>query len=215
MKPNLNMALKKLDLLLETWTAKLNNTHKLLICLGAWAVPVAAFVLLLFMPKMEEIGQLQDRINRLNSEISGLRTVAAQLDQHQAKMAEVEEHLRVASLLLPEEREIPHLLTNISNLGTDAGLDFLLFRPQAEVRKEFYAEIPVDISVRGPYHHVGAFLDQISKLPRIVTVNNLNMGSPTLTGNTMYLNTTFTLLTYRFIEPEPAAPQAQQPARRR
>ncbi|MFH7320114.1 type 4a pilus biogenesis protein PilO [Desulfurivibrio sp. D14AmB] len=216
MKLNPQMLLKKLDGLLETWTARLTKVHKLLILAAVWAVPAAAFILLVFMPKTEEMGQLRDRISRLNNEISGLRTVAAQLDQHKAKMAEVEEHLRIASLLLPEEREIPHLLTNISNLGTDAGLDFILFRPQAEVRKEFYAEIPVDISVRGPYHQVGNFLDQISKLPRVVTVSNLNMGSPSPAGGIMNLSTTFTLLTYRFIEPEPEPPpQARQPTRRR
>ncbi len=139
-----------------------------------------------------------------------LRAVAAELDKHQAEMATTEERLKVASMLLPEQREIPSLLTNISNLGTNSGLDFILFRPQKEVRKEFYAEIPVDISVRGPYHNVGIFLDRISKLPRIVTVNNLNMGSPSQTGNIMYLNTTFTLLTYRFIEPEPEAPNQKK-----
>lgn len=215
MNPKLNTMLKKLDALLEARTGKLTAKHKLLICLGAWIVPAAVVTLLVFMPKIEEIGKLQERIGSLQVEVKKLRTVAAQLDQHQAEMAATEERLKVASMLLPEQREIPTLLTNISNLGTNSGLDFILFRPQNEVRKEFYAEIPVDISVRGPYHNVGIFLDRISKLPRIVTVNNLNMGSPTQSGNTMYLNTTFTLLTYRFIEPAPTDPAPEKTGRNR
>ncbi|HSR35702.1 MAG TPA: type 4a pilus biogenesis protein PilO [Desulfurivibrionaceae bacterium] len=85
------------------------------------------------------------------------------------------------------------------------GLEFLSFQPKAEVPKEFYAEIPVDIAVSGPYHSVGVFLDKISKLPRVVSVVNLSMGSPSQVGKEMFLNSTFNLVTYRFIE-QPAAP---------
>ncbi|MDZ7640436.1 MAG: type 4a pilus biogenesis protein PilO [Desulfurivibrio sp.] len=94
-------------------------------------------------------------------------------------------------------------MTSISNRGTDSGLEFILFRPQNEVPRDFYAEIPVEIAVNGPYHNVGVFSYWVSKLPRIVTVSNLNMGSPSRGEHQMSLNTTFTLLTYRFIEPEP------------
>lgn len=211
MKPNFKQLLTRLDTLLVK-ADKLTLKHKLLICLGVWAVPIVAFVLLVFMPKAEEIDNLENRIAGLKTEIARLAAVARELDQHRAEMAAVEERLRVVAQLLPEEREIPTLLTNISILGTASGLDFLLFRPRNEVRQEFYAEIPVDIAVHGPYHNVGVFLDRISKLPRIVTVNNINMGSPSRSGNVMYLNTTFTLMTYRFIEPAPEPPPA--PARR-
>lgn len=215
MNQKINLLLKKLDAFLESKTSKLTGKHKLLILLGACLLPVAVFALLVAMPALEEMESQNSRVASLTSEINRLRGVAAQLDLHKEEMAAVEEQLRQASLLLPEEREIPSLLTNISNLGTQAGLDFILFRPQNEARKEFYAEIPVDITVRGPYHNVGAFLDRISKLPRIVTVNNINMGSPTAVGNVMYLNTTFTLLTYRFIEPEPEEEAPARPAARR
>lgn len=198
-----NQLLKKLDFFLENKTGKLEKKHKLLIFAGAMALPVVVFSLLVAMPKFEEIGRLQERISQQEGEISRLQAVARQIDRHRQELAEVEEQLQIASQLLPEEREIPGLLTSISNLGTDAGLDFLLFRPLREERKEFYAEIPVEISIRGAYHDVVFFLDQVSKLPRIVTVNNLNMGSPTMAEGEMLLNTTFTLLTYRFIEPEP------------
>lgn len=205
----LNLLLNQLDSFLAGKPATLKPQHKLLILLGAWAVPIAVFTLLLVMPKLDEFERLQNRINSLQTEIANLAKVANEIEQHRADLAQTEEQLQALSLLLPEEKEIPLLLTNISNLGTNSGLDFLLFRPQNEVRREFYAEIPVDIAVRGPYHNVGLFLDKISKLPRIVTVNNLNMGSPTRSGNQMYLNTTFTLLTYRFVEPEPEATKAQ------
>ena len=96
-------------------------------------------------------------------------------------------------------------LTSISDLGKHSGLDFLSFAPKSEVVREFYADIPVDIKVRGPYHNVGVFLDRISKLPRIVAVSNLNMGTPKRVAGEILLDTSFKLVTYRFIETEQQA----------
>ncbi len=201
MNPKLKMMRKKLDEFLQDKTGNLTSIHKLLIFLGAWAVPVLVFTFLVFMPKADEMEQSRNSIQRLESEISRLAAVASEIDQHRAEMEQAQQKLKELSEFLPEEKEIPLLLTSISNLGTNSGLEFRLFRPQNESRKEFYAEIPINITVRGPYHNVGVFLDRVSKLPRIVTVEDLNMGSPSRTGNSMYLNTNISLLTYRFVEP--------------
>ena len=91
------------------------------------------------------------------------------------------------SILLPKESEIPKLLTDISALGRNAGLDFLTFKPLADIPKDFYAEIPVTINVRGPYHNMGYFFDQVSKLARIVSVSNVKMSSPKKEGGEMLL----------------------------
>jgi type IV pilus assembly protein PilO len=99
---------------------------------------------------------------------------------------------------LPKEKEIPKLLTDISSLGRNAGLDFNSFRPQRDIPKDFYDEIPINIDVNGPYHNVGYFFDQISKLDRIVSVSNVRMTSPRRVGNDMLLNSNCRLLTYRF-----------------
>ena len=83
-------------------------------------------------------------------------------------------------------------------MGKGAGLDFVSFIPGAETPKDFYAEIPVNITIKGPYHNMGFFLDQVSKLERIVTVNNIKMGSPHKEGAEMMLNSTCRLVTYRY-----------------
>ena len=108
--------------------------------------------------------------------------------------------------LLPKEKEIPSLLTNISALGRGSGLDFLTFKPGADVPKDFYSEIPVDIKVRGPYHNMGIFLDQVSKLDRIVTVSNITMGGPKKEGAEMLLNSSCRLVTYRFTNKKVSKP---------
>jgi len=206
---------KGVDSFLETKVSKLEAKHKLLICLASWLLPALAFFFLVFTPRQEEIHRLEGRRQDLVREIKKVEATARQLDKHKAEMKAVEIQFKAASMLLPEKKEIPSLLTNISSQGTNSGLEFISFKPKGEIRREFYAEIPVDIAVRGPYHNVGVFLDKISKLPRIVTVNNLNMGGPQRVDNEMYLNTTFNLITYRFIEPAPEDHGKKKKKRRR
>lgn len=193
---------QSLDSFLENKVSKLERKQKLAACIAVLVLPVAAFVFLFFSPKQQEIEKLESRQASLELEIKKVEATVRQLAQHKEQMQEVERQFIVASELLPEKKEIPSLLTNISSQGTKSGLEMLFFKPQTEIPKDFYAEIPVNISVRGPYHNVGVFLDKISKLPRIVTAVNITMGTPNLVGNEMFLNTTFTLITYRSLDIE-------------
>jgi type IV pilus assembly protein PilO len=202
---NLEKIQKGFASFIDTKVSRLEAKHKVLILLFAMILPSLAFFFLGYSPKNKEIKALNNNKSALLTEISKVEATVKQLAKHQAEMKETELLFRAASLLLPEKKEIPSLLTNISGLGTNSGLEFLSFKPVNETPKTFYAEIPVNITVRGPYHNVGEFLNKISKLPRIVTVSEIGMGSPTQSGNEMLLNTTFNLVTYRFIEP-PAAP---------
>lgn len=201
---NLEKIKKGLESFIDTKVSRLEAKHKLLIFLAALLLPAIAFFFVGFSPKMEETKRLNGDKDALLQEIQKVEKTAMELTKHKEEMKETEMLFRAASLLLPEKKEIPSLLTNISGLGTNSGLEFMSFRPAGEKPKTFYAEIQVNITVRGPYHNVGEFLDKISKLPRIVTVSDISMGSPVQAGNQMLLNTTFNLMTYRFIEPVPA-----------
>lgn len=77
-------------------------------------------------------------------------------------------------------------------------MDFLSFVPNTELQKDFYAEIPIEIKMRGPYHNLGLFLDKISKMDRIVTVNNIKTERVEQEGEEMLLTSSCRLLTYRF-----------------
>jgi type IV pilus assembly protein PilO len=191
---------KSIDSFLDGKFARLTKTHKICIAVAIFLVPAALFYYLSFSPKAEEIGRLEKTKRGLEAEIVTLQKKTANIEEFRKEKRLAEEKFAAISVLLPQEKEIPSLLTNISGLGTSSGLDFLSFRPKAEIPVEFYAEIPVDIQVQGQYHSVGRFLDQISKLPRIVNVSNIKMGSPKRQGNEMTLSTSFNLVTYRFIE---------------
>jgi type IV pilus assembly protein PilO len=108
---------------------------------------------------------------------------------------------------LPEKEEIPSLLAGISQAGKDAGLDFLLFQPKPESPKDFYAEIPVDISVSGSYHQVAVFLDKVANLPRIVNIRDIKMALQSKQGESNELTTVCQAVTYKFIEQAPAQPK--------
>jgi type IV pilus assembly protein PilO len=103
---------------------------------------------------------------------------------------------------LPEKEEIPSLLTSISDSGQQVGLDFLLFEPKPEKPKEFYAEIPVAMSIKGDYHNLTTFFDQVARLSRIVNIRDIQIGRSN-TKETKELSTKCTAVTYKFIETPP------------
>ena len=115
-----------------------------------------------------------------------------------------------ASVLLPQKKEIPALLTNISALGTNSGLNMARFSPRPERKKEFYAEIPVSLNIKGPYHNIGTFLYEVSKLDRIVSAINISLGSPKMQRGEMLLSSSINLITYRFLDESEIAAQTPQ-----
>ena len=176
----------------------LDKKFKWIIAVVLFLLPAVVFYFFYFQPQQEKKAQLTSKRATLTAELHKAKGKAANRGKSQAELEEIEERFAEASLLLPKEKEIPALLTNISALGRGAGLDFLTFKPQADVPKDFYSEIPVQISVRGPYHNMGVFLDQVSKLNRIVTVSNISMGGPKRDAGEMLLNSSCRLVTYRF-----------------
>jgi type IV pilus assembly protein PilO len=184
---------------LDNKLAGLGKQHKMAIFLASMLIPVLLFFFLVYSPKNKEIDKLTKDNRYLNGEIQKVEAIADKLDEHKAEKARVELQLKAASLLLPKQKEIPNLLTDISENGTSSGLEFVSFTPKPERREQFYAIIPVAINVSGSYHKIGTFLDKISKLNRIVSVNNISLSGAKQAGGEMLLNASLELVTYRFL----------------
>jgi len=182
----------------------LDRKIKIAIGVAILILPIAIFSFLLFMPNSEKLDDLNKKKNALAAEIRTAKKAAAHLDYHEKELLETQKRFAQYATLLPKQKEIPNLLRNISDLGKDAGLDFLSFKPSNEIPKDFYAEIPVEITISGPYHNLGYFLDQVSKLDRIVTVNNIKMSNPRKEGAEMVLNSSCRLVTYMFTNTQTA-----------
>ncbi len=192
------------DSFIEGKYIPLDQKIKIAVAVAALIFPIALFYFVFFMPNIEKIKKLSNQKTTLHTEISRAKKAAAHLDKHKTEMEDTRKQFAKLSILLPKRKEIPALLRNISDLGKGAGLDFISFKPGSETPKDFYSEIPVNISIRGPYHNLGFFLDQVSKLDRIVTVNNIKISSPRKEGGDMVLDSMCRLVTYRFTNTEVA-----------
>jgi type IV pilus assembly protein PilO len=188
---------------LDEKVSSLSTNYKITICAVTMIVPLVIFYFLIFSPKSTEIEQLHKSISSMEIELQSVKGKAAKINEQKALMTEMENKFKEAARVIPDNKEIPSLLTNISSQGTASGLDMLSFIPGTETPKEFYAEIPVTLSVQGTYHNLGYFLATVSKLPRIVNVSDISMGSPKIEEGEMILSSKVNLVTYKFIEPVP------------
>jgi type IV pilus assembly protein PilO len=206
---------------------KLVLWQRVAIVAGILVLMCGAAVWFLLLPQYEEISALEQRLQGLEKKLATAKLNAAELGKFQAKMEEAEAQFNIAMRALPEKEEIPSLLTSVSKSGQEVGLEFLLFEPKPETKHEFYAEIPVDMNIRGDYHYLATFFDKVARLSRIVTINNITINSgkdakdlqkrsDTSRGkdvkDSSKLNVRCTAVTYKFVEPPPAAPPKPAPA---
>lgn len=188
----------KFDLFIDEKFIPFENKNKLLVLGAVFLLPLLLCYFFIFQPNFEQIDRLEAQIRTSTDELNRIKKAAANLPQHEEELKKTREAFELTSVLLPKSQEIPDLLRNISDLGKHSGLDFLSFVPGGEQPKDFYAEIPIDIKIRGPYHNLGLFLDKVSKLERIVTVNNIRTEKVDEEGNEILLTSSCRLLTYRF-----------------
>ncbi len=186
----------------------LNKNAKIGIAAALIVGPVALFIFLFYNPKQEEINTLKTKRTTLSAEVAEAETASKNKEHHENELKIAQQKFEEMSGILPKDQEIPSLLRNISDLGKRAGLDFVDFKPSTESPKDFYAEIPISISIKGPYHNMGYFLGEVSGLERLVTVNNINMGSPQEVDGEMLLSSSCNLVTYRFTGQAAAPPPA-------
>jgi len=188
---------------LET-IVKMPTSKKILLLGILVALLVGLYIYLIYWPNLELLKKKKVEMAALEGQVRELRIVAANMKRFQAEAAKLREELKVAVTQLPTSKEIPSLLSNISKLGKDSGLEFLLFKPAGEVSKDFYAEIPVEIRVRGAYNNVALFFDKVGKLPRIVNISEVGMDNAKEAFGRWEINTSCTATTFKFVERDAA-----------
>ena len=191
---------------------KLSQLYRILISGGIFLLVIGLFVWLLYVPKYQTIGKLETDLEKLKSQLMKAKADARDLKKFQEKMKKAEAQFRLAKKSLPEKEEIPSLLSSISQSGQDSGLEFLLFQPKGERKKDFYAEIPVNIKVTGRFHNVALFFDKVARLSRVVNIRNIRMKPAK--GNKS-LTTSCTAVTYKFIEKPAQRKKKKKPGRKK
>jgi type IV pilus assembly protein PilO len=154
---------------------------------------------------------LNDQYKKSTQELQTTRKKALLLPGLKKKMDEAKVQFQIVKKTLPEKEDIPSLLTSISQAGRDSGLDFLLFKPNREVQKGFYAEIPVSINVTGNYHNLAMFYDKVAALSRIVNIRDIKIAS----GKGANLKISCKAVTYRFVDESKAKKKKKKKRRRR
>jgi type IV pilus assembly protein PilO len=164
----------------------------------------AGFYFAVYKEQMPRLEKAQREERDLKQSFEQKQRKAANFDAYRAQLAEIEESFGTMLRQLPGKTEIPNLLVDISQTGLAAGLQEELFQPMDELRRDFYAEKPIKIRLKGDYHEFGRFVSDIAALPRIVTLHDIEIepenprdGS---TAQDLVLNVT--AKTYRYLDEE-------------
>ena len=179
---------------------KLPTKQKILILVLVVIIEAAALVWFLYLPKHKELAGLKAELTKLQSEIDEKTRIANNLPRLQKEFEQLNIELAQALTELPNSKEIPSLLTSITTVGKNAGLDFLVFKPKGEVPKDFYAEVPVDITVSGSYFSVANFFAAVANLPRIVNISSVAFTDIKNVNNRMMTKVTCLATTFRFLD---------------
>lgn len=168
--------------------------------LGALLVVIAGlFAYLVYLPATEELSKLSAENTKLAAKLQQDQRIANNLPKFRAEYEKMKIRLDEALTELPNDKEIPTLLTNIAGLAKESGLEVELFKPVAETPRGFYAEVPVALKLRGTYHEMGMFAYQIGQLSRIVNLNTLSLKSPKSDSGRTILSVDCKATTFRFL----------------
>jgi type IV pilus assembly protein PilO len=147
------------------------------------------------------------RLAELQKQIRALEATANKLPEFQREVQALEARLETLKRILPPEKEMPDLMRRVQYLAAQSSLKVAKFTPTAPKQQDFYQEVPITLELEGTYHNLGAFLDRVSRMSRLVNMGDVKIkaqGSPTI-NNTISIAATAT--TYVYLDaPPPAAP---------
>ncbi len=171
---------------------------------------VAGFIFLLILglgyyldwsSSIDQLKTAQTEEQTLRDSFTSKKRQAIHFEAYKQRLTDTEKALSAMLRQLPNRSEMDNLLADINQVGIGRGLEFDLFKPSGEVKADFYATLPVAIKVTGSYHDLGNFVSDIAKLPRVVTLHDINL-EPDKTGR-MAMNAT--VKTYRYLDKEEMA----------
>ena len=189
---------------------ELESRQRLMVCTAAIVLVFGAYWYFVYSGRRTETLSVMAKITDLRQQRDSKQKLVANLGKLQETVRELGAQLKQAEARLPDSKEIPDLLSSISSAGRDSGLEVLTFRQRTEQLKDFYAEVPVDVTVRGNYHEVATFFDRVGQLDRIVNVGDIVMQGPRREGDEMIVETLCSATTFRFLDEEERAQIAKE-----
>ena len=151
-------------------------------------------------PRQRDLTDVRSEVTQKRADLEGKRAKTNTRAAAERELRELSAELRRAQARLPDQREIADLLSNVAASGRASGLEITLFRQKPEAYHDFYADVPVEMQMRGTYHDVALFLDRVRRLDRIVNVTDMHLSKPRLEGDRMVLDAACTATTFRFLD---------------
>jgi type IV pilus assembly protein PilO len=175
--------------------------QRVLLLVGGVAILFFLYAYFLYWPLRTEIAEKEKRSDQLRDDRARKAAMVSNLERARKEVAQLDGDLGKAVAQLPDTKEIPDLLSTVSSLGRESGLEVIQFKQRPEQYEDFYAAVPVDILVRGTYHQVAAFFDKVARMARIVNVTNVAIKSPPRSeGEAVALDTSCAAVTFRFLD---------------
>ena len=178
---------------------------------GLAAVVIALTALNFFaliQPTEDSIKQQVAQRRKLDSDLADKSEIAQNLNERRREMDVLEQKLAEALTELPEKKEIDELLAQLNDIGKKSGLEIARVEPGTEsAGSEFFARIPIKMTVSGNYHEIAMFMQEVANMRRIVNVNGITLGNGAVKNEKVILQSSFTATTFRFVEQKPAAGQ--------
>ena len=154
-----------------------------------------------------ELGTLENQAAQqraLDSQLQEKSEIAQNLNERRREMDVLQQKLDEALAELPESADIDELLAQLNEIGRKSGLEISAVEPAPEESAQIYVKIPIKMALTGNYHEIAMFLQSLANLRRIVNVNNIQLGSPTLKSEKVVLSSSFVATTFRFLDPKAA-----------
>jgi type IV pilus assembly protein PilO len=183
--------------------------------IGVWPTPVKLILVLVVCvivaiggyhldtkKQLKRLETVEQQEKQLRADFEKKQAKASNLAAYRKQLEEMKQSFGAMLRQLPNKTEVAELLVDVSQTGLATGLEFELFKPSAEVPREFYAELPIEIKVKGNYHEFGNFISGIAALPRIVTIHDIRISSGKSTAAAGDLLLTATAKTYRYLDEE-------------
>jgi type IV pilus assembly protein PilO len=189
--------------------------QRFLLLLVVLGLLIAGFYFVFYQDQLSQHVQLLKQRDAAAVQLSKNQKIANNFAVYKAEYEKMQVELEAALNELPLEKEIPTLLTTVGQRATDKGLDIIRFKPENEVAKGFYAEVPVSLKLAGSYHQAAAFFDSVSKMERIVNIQGLALGGAKDDDGKTLLSIDCRAITFRFIENPPEETNTKKGGKRK
>ncbi len=184
--------------------------QKIAALLGLIVVVFALDYVYVLQPRSDALVQMKEDLAKDQATLEEKRLKVNAKADEEKRIRDLQADVKRAEARLPEGREIADLLSNIAASARAVGLDLTLFRQKPESYSEFYADVPVQMEMRGTYHELAAFMDRVKRLDRIVNVSDIQLRRPRVEGDVVLLDASCTATTFRFLDEQERKIRAEQ-----